>query len=619
MAGIEAGTAFSSYYYALEESAKSRYREKLALLGGIEDPYLTKDLDRGEKGLEWQDWPAVEYPDIFNYLIATPSPYTMQELKAYKSLEGYRQFIDGWVSDIRVTAYNDKFLVTAKVKHSQRLSAPPAKAWIGVEKSGTIICGHCDCMAGLGEACSHVAAILFTLEANAQARKSLSCTSMPCSWLPPSFRSVAFAAISDIDFSDPERRMKASCSEPCSRTSSTTTTTTDSQKLAPTKSELDGFFKKLSDTETKSVILSLVPEYSDDYVPSYKSGTLPRPLTDYCEEKYLTLNYPELLNACEIFFESLSVSPEQVKEVELKTREQSGSKVWFQQRAGRITASRLKSSVCTDITQPSKSLIRGICYPESNQFRTRATAWGCEHEKVALDSYIKKSRLHHTDLVVSMSGLVIDVSYPHMGASPDGIVNCACCGRGVIEIKCPYSCRDKTFLEANGEKHFFLELVDGKKQLKRNHTYYYQVQAQMKFCQCLYCDFVVWSEKDIVIERIVPDRELIESALEKATIFFKYGILPEVLGKYYTKLPSTTDNLMTVSNDEEETSGETRVWCYCRKQEYGIMIQCESGSCEIDWFHTDCLKITRIPKGKWVCPECRKKETNGKRKKRSKE
>ena len=69
MAGIEAGTAFSSYYYALEESAKSRYREKLALLGGIEDPYPTTDLDRGEKSLEWQDWPAEEYPDIFNYLI----------------------------------------------------------------------------------------------------------------------------------------------------------------------------------------------------------------------------------------------------------------------------------------------------------------------------------------------------------------------------------------------------------------------------------------------------------------------------------------------------------------------------------------------------------------------
>ena len=103
--------------------------------------------------------------------------------------------------------------------------------------------------------------------------------------------------------------------------------------------------------------------------------------------------------------------------------------------------------------------------------------------------------------------------------SPDGIVECGCCGRGVVEIKCPYSCRDKTFLETTREKCSFLELVDGKQQLKRNHTYYYQVQAQMKFCQCLYCDFVAWSENDIVIERIVPDTEFIESALEKATIF----------------------------------------------------------------------------------------------------
>ena len=79
-AGIE---AFSSYYYSLEESSKSRYNEKLALLG---DPYLAIDMEQGERCLDWQNWLAVEYPDIFNYLIATPSPYTMQELKAYKSL-----------------------------------------------------------------------------------------------------------------------------------------------------------------------------------------------------------------------------------------------------------------------------------------------------------------------------------------------------------------------------------------------------------------------------------------------------------------------------------------------------------------------------------------------------
>ena len=55
-----------------------------------------------------------------------------------------------------------------------------------MEKAGTVLCAHCTCMAGLGEACSHIGALLFTLEANTQIKKRLSCTSLPCSWLPPS-------------------------------------------------------------------------------------------------------------------------------------------------------------------------------------------------------------------------------------------------------------------------------------------------------------------------------------------------------------------------------------------------------------------------------------------------
>ena len=166
-------TSLLSYYYSLEESSKSRYKEKLALLGGITDPYITMDQDT--ESLHWQNWPEVTYPDIFNYLITTPSPYTMQELRAYKSLEGYKQFVDGWIFNIKVSAIpsSDKLLVTAKIKHSQRLSVPPAKAWVAAKMDGVVICVHCDCMGGLGEACSHIAAILFTLDANVQARKSL--------------------------------------------------------------------------------------------------------------------------------------------------------------------------------------------------------------------------------------------------------------------------------------------------------------------------------------------------------------------------------------------------------------------------------------------------------------
>ena len=58
------------------------------MLGGIEDPYVA--LDGVLQGIDWQDWPNVLYPDIYNYFIETPSQYTKQDLKAYKGLDGYK-------------------------------------------------------------------------------------------------------------------------------------------------------------------------------------------------------------------------------------------------------------------------------------------------------------------------------------------------------------------------------------------------------------------------------------------------------------------------------------------------------------------------------------------------
>lgn len=51
------------------------------------------------------------------------------------------------------------------MKHSYRLNLTPLKCWLAVDKTGVILSGHCNCMAGLGEVCSHVAAVMFLLDA----------------------------------------------------------------------------------------------------------------------------------------------------------------------------------------------------------------------------------------------------------------------------------------------------------------------------------------------------------------------------------------------------------------------------------------------------------------------
>ena len=153
--------------------------------------------------------------------------------------------------------------------------------------------------------------------------------------------------------------------------------------------------------------------------------------------------------------------------------------------------------------------------------------------------FFRNSKDRHTNLKIGHCGLVVNPCYPHLGASPDGIVNCDYCGNGVLEIKCPYSCRGKTFSEAADQgKDFCLQKdTDGHLQLIKSHAYYYQVQAQLKLCEAAYCDFVMWSKDELLVLQSLPDPEFIDGAIDEVTSFFKYGVLPELLGKWYTKTP----------------------------------------------------------------------------------
>lgn len=59
-------------------------------------------------------------------------------------------------------------------------------------------------------------------------------------------------------------------------------------------------------------------------------------------------------------------------------------------------------------------------------------------EKKWKTPYIEKLKSKHINLRISDSGLVINTSFPNLGASPDGIITCDCCVKGCLEIKCIY-------------------------------------------------------------------------------------------------------------------------------------------------------------------------------------
>lgn len=110
-----------------------------------------------------------------------------------------------------------------------------------------------------------------------------------------------------------------------------------------------------------------------------------------------------------------------------------------------------------------------------------ACQYECDHENIAREKYIESySKIHKTFFI--KSGLILHPSY-FFGATPDGIVNCSCCGSGALEIKCPFRCKDKSFKDATTQGSFCLEEDDTGLRLKVDHAYYYQVQHQMKICQ----------------------------------------------------------------------------------------------------------------------------------------
>ena len=80
----------------------------------------------------------------------------------------------------------------------------------------------------------------------------------------------------------------------------------------------------------------------------------------------------------------------------------------------------------------------------------------------------------HTEFEVEATGLHVNSKYPYLGASPDGLVTCACCENGLLVVKCRYSVRHSppkcaAYLHAT---------QNGGYTMSRDHEYYYHMQGR---------------------------------------------------------------------------------------------------------------------------------------------
>ena len=253
----------------------------------------------------------------------------------------------------------------------------------------------------------------------------------------------------------------------------------------PSQAEMKALFSEANKNSKKPVILSLVPEFSEQFV--MKSRRIPT-LPDLYNHDNLKLSYPELLEKCgEV---RVPLSDSDIDLVEHDTREQSHGAAFFKHRAGRVGASTSYSVAHTNPAQPSISLINNICYPQLFRAKSKAINHVIKNESKAIDAYKSLMSANHKDFALEKCGVFIDKENPWMHATPDFLCSCSCCGKGCGEVKCPYSIDDCDFESYIAKKSACLEKVDGKIRLKRNHQYYYQVQQQLRITGRQFCDFV---------------------------------------------------------------------------------------------------------------------------------
>ena len=85
----------------------------------------------------------------------------------------------------------------------------------------------------------------------------------------------------------------------------------------------------------------------------------------------------------------------------------------------------------------------------------------------------------------------------------------------------------------------------------------------------------MWTKKDYFCQRIMQDKDIWMTYVEKAELVVRNGVLPEIIGKCFTRVPRVTvyDN-----NDGFQ-------FCYCKGAVIGEMYPCSLAKCQSKYFH----------------------------------
>ena len=549
------------------DSLSQCINSRLTLPAGkvVADPLTMTGLSN-----DFSNLPPFGFMDIFNHLTLSKADYDKEKLASFRSFDEYTLFQDGYVRSLGLKTAKDNdramfYVIVGEVIPTQKELTQEGtkyyKLWFILQPNGSIYSAFCRCKGGADQGCRHLGAALYELDDFLSNNRN-SVTSIPAYWNPkptPCHKPIPFNEMK-ISHSIPKKgkRKVTPCDE----------SWVDSFDPRPKRHRADitlpakiQFAQRLAEIDPDAAILKFLPstpETGTDQVGANFEGN-----TAHVEKSELSWReqnvhvskvqakdtlFMSISSKAEAFVKERSVSVNNVQElakefcgklsltnderdtVNIFTRGQRENQSWFEMRHLMVTGTKIKSIYTrqktleknpeTDVTTTVRNF---LCRTQPWEKSPIPVQYGIEKEKEAKLSYTKLLQKCHHGLSLEETGLLVSKRYSWLGASLDGIRKCKCCKRTVVEFKCPFNGKD-----LDPKSAFLLESVggtcnaDGKLTLKRSHKHYYQVQTEMAVSGIPSCDFVIYTNKGILIVQIDFDKQTRVYSLSKLTLINNY-------------------------------------------------------------------------------------------------
>ncbi|KAK6171766.1 hypothetical protein SNE40_018199 [Patella caerulea] len=576
-------------------------------------------------------WPPLFLSDIVNFII-TDNPSTVKKyLNEYKVGKAYEYFSSSWLGEIfyhTISVDSPYCLLRCCCTPSQRIKDESHKVWVCLKKeSGAVKAAYCTCTAGLGQTCNHVAGLLFKVE-HANKFGYTSCTSQKCTWNVPKKSSVLEPKLIS------EMTIKKSRHGTTGNKRPLVTPLKKSFQPVEVHNELDTLSEALFDVLPTACLFKGLPSLREQAITVHPivnptvHPTVPIFDVNCYTQQYLTDKFKENCNTDFYSFFSTFFKPtsEIIFHINEATLGQSTNSSWYSLREGRITASNfyavhtrvqtLKKKHDNSGDEDIRPLLKKIMgYTKLNP-NLKPLKYGREMEPHAKLEYKSMYSDSHKNASYAECGLFLDICRPYLSASPDLLVECDCCGKGLLEVKCPLitKCDSCSKFCTCILPVYLYKGSNSILTLKKLSSYYGQVQGQMFVTKRPWCDFFVYTCNGFFYERILYDEEFVSNMVCSLDYFFHKFVIPELFTRPLQSEISESANFMEV--DQPISVSNVVHFCpicqYIVKDETDIKsfrdrsILCDA--CE-NWFHFKCVQMTKaqlmeLSDKKWLCKKC---------------